>query len=248
MVHMQLNEALQATGLNEKEAAVYTALLQLGRASAYSVSLKSGLKKPTTYVILEQLIEKGMAQRVPRVKKQLYFANSPEQVFAVAEEKLEVAKRKLPELMAMQRGDETKVSTVFFEGFNGMKKLMEYGLKEHCGEEMLGFWATDANLPMNLTDYFKNEWAAEQKKHNVTVRGIAPKDPTLAYYRKVDAEHGRNIKPIPLKEYSSEVAVSIIGDIVKIEDYKNLQGVAIENKDVAKAFKQIFEMVWKRVG
>jgi hypothetical protein len=34
---------------------------------------------------------------------------------------------------------------------------------------------------------------------------------------------------------------------VKIEDYKNLQGVAIENQDVAKAFKQIFEMVWKRV-
>lgn len=247
MVSMELNEALQTTGLNEKEAAVYTALLQLGRSSAYSVSVKSGLKKPTTYVILEQLIEKGMAQRVPRVKKQLYFANSPEQVFAVAQEKLEVAKRKLPELMAMARTDENKVSTVFYEGLPGMKKLMEYGFKENKDVEMVGFWATDAELPKDLTDYFKNEWANEQKKHGVTMRGVAPKDPALSYYRKVDAEYGRNIKPIPLKEYSSEVAVTILGDIVKIEDYKNLQGVAIENKDVAKAFKQIFEMVWKRV-
>ena len=244
---MELLEALQTTGLNEKEAAVYTALLQLGRASAYSISVKSGLKKPTTYVILEQLIEKGMAQRVPRVKKQLYFANSPEQIFAVAEEKLQVAKQKLPELLAMTRGDETKVSTIFYEGMAGMKKLMEYGFKENDGCEMVGFWATDANLPPNLTDYFKNEWAIEQKKHGVTMRGIAPKDPALSYYRKVDAEYGRNIKPIPLKEYSSEVAVTILGDIVKIEDYKNLQGVAIENAGVAKAFKQIFEMVWKRV-
>ncbi len=244
---MELLETLQVMGLNEKEAAVYTALLQLGRASAYSVSVKSGLKKPTTYVILEQLIEKGMAQRVPRVKKQLYFANSPEQVFAVAEQKLEVAKKKLPELMAMARTDEHKVSTVFYEGMTGLKKLMEYGFKEHEGEEMLGFWATDSNLPSELTDYFKDDWATQQKKYTISMRGIAPKDPSLSYYRKVDAEYGRNIKSIPQKEYSSEVAVTVLGNIVKIEDYKNLQGVAIENSDVARAFKQILEMVWKRI-
>ena len=55
---MELKEALQTIGLNEKECAVYLALLQLGRASAYSVAQKSGLKKPTTYVILDELIEK----------------------------------------------------------------------------------------------------------------------------------------------------------------------------------------------
>lgn len=244
---MQLQEALQTTGLNEKEAAVYTALLQLGRASAYSVAVKSGLKKPTTYVILEQLIEKGMVQRVPRVKKQLYFANSPEQVFAVAEEKLNVAKQKLPELMAMARTDENKVSTVFYEGLPGMKKLMEYGFKEHEGGEMIGFFATDKNVKPELTDYFKDEWAANQKKHNITMRGIAPHDPSLTEYRKADKEHGRDIRAVSTKEYSSEVAIMVLGDIVKIEDYKNLQGIAIENKDVAKAFAQVFEMLWKRV-
>ena len=244
---MELQEALQTTGLNEKEASVYTALLQLGRASAYSVSVKSGLKKPTTYVILEQLIEKGMVQRVPRVKKQLYFANSPEQVFAVAEEKLNVAKQKLPELMAMARTDENKVSTVFYEGMSGMKKLMEYGFKENEDCEMVGFFATDKDVKPELSNFFKDEWAPEMKKRHITMRGVAPRDPSLTHYRKADAEYGRDIRPIPTKEYSSEVAIMVLGDIVKIEDYKNLQGVAIENKDVAKAFKQIFEMVWKRV-
>ena len=244
---MELLEALQTTGLNEKEAAVYTALLQLGRASAYSISVKSGLKKPTTYVILEQLIEKGMAQRVPRVKKQLYFANSPEQIFAVAQEKLHVAKQKLPELMAMTRTDENKVSTVFYEGMVGMKKLMEYGFKKNEGTEMLGFFATDKDVKSELSEYFKNEWAPEMKKRCITMRGVAPRDPSLAHYRKVDEEYGRDIKPIPLKEYSSEVAITVLGDIVKIEDYKNLQGIAIENKDVAKAFTQVFEMLWKRM-
>jgi hypothetical protein len=128
-----------------------------------------------------------------------------------------------------------------------MKKLMEYGFKENEGKEMVGFLATDRGLPAALVDYFKQEWAPEQKKHNITIRGIAPKDPSLADYRKVDSQFGRDIKPIPLKEYSSEVAITVLGDIVSIHDYKNLQGIAIENTDVAKAFKQIFEMVWKRV-
>ncbi len=244
---MELLEALQTTGLNEKEAAVYTALLQLGRASAYSVSVKSGLKKPTTYVILEQLIEKGLAQRVPRVKKQLYFANSPETLFGVAEEKLLLAKQRLPELLAMTRGDENKVSTVFYEGLPGMKKLMEYGFKKHENHEMVGFVATDRDLKPELSEYFKEGWAPATKKHNISVRAVAPRDPSLTHYRKEDEKYKRIIKPIPTKEYSSEVAVLVLGDIVKIEDYKNLQGIAIENQDVAKAFKQIFEMVWKRV-
>ncbi len=244
---MELNEALQTTGLNEKEAAVYTALLQLGRASAYSVSVKSGLKKPTTYVILEQLIEKGLAQRVPRVKKQLYFANSPETLFGVAEEKLSLAKQKLPELLAMTRGDENKVSTVFYEGLPGMKKLMEYGFKEHENEEIVGFFATDKDLKPELSTYFKEEWAPATKRRNISMRGVAPRDPSLTHYRKEDAKYNRAVKAIPTKEFSSEVAITVLGDIVKIEDYKNLQGIAIENADVAKAFKQIFEMVWKRV-
>ncbi len=244
---MEIQKVLEDIGLNEKEAIVYIALLQLGRASAYSVSLKSGLKKPTTYVILEQLIEKGLVQRVPKVKKQLYFANSPEALIESAEEKLLAAKKRLPELLAITRGDEVKVSTVFYEGMSGLKKLMEYGFKDHENKEIVGFWATDRDLKTELRDYFKNEWAPETKKHNIAMRGFAPKDPSLTGYRKEDEKYKRTIKDIPNQEYSSEVAVTVLGDIVKIEDYKNLQGIAIENEGVAKAVKQIFEMLWKRM-
>lgn len=69
---MQIIESLESLGLNEKEAKVYTALLQLGRVSAYSVSEKSGLKKPTTYVVLGELVKKGLVSKeVPRSRKQL---------------------------------------------------------------------------------------------------------------------------------------------------------------------------------
>jgi len=242
---MQVQEALETLGLNEKESAVYITLLQLGQTSAYAISLKSGLKKPTTYVVLDELIRKGLVQKVPRVRKQLYVANPPDQAFAVAQEKLTFAREKLPELLALTKGERTKVNAIYFEGVDGIKQLMEHRIKEMEGQEMVGFWATDTNADPELSRYFKEEWAQKMLKLGITMRGIVPKDPFLTPYREVDTLYKRKMKAIPPAQYSSEVAIDVIGDVVRIQDYKNLQGVAIENTEVAKTMKEIFEMVWK---
>lgn len=244
---MDTKEALQMLGLNEKESAVYLALLQLGRAAAYSVAVKSGLKRPTTYVILEELIKKGLVVQVPREKKQLYIARPPEEAFAVAQERLDLAKQKLPELLALTKGKATKVNTIYFEGANGIKQLMEYRLKEMEGQEMVGFWATDKGADPELRDYFKNDWGPMVSKLGITMRGIVPDDESLKDYRAADATFGRTMKVVPTESYSSEVAIDTLGDLVRIQDYKNLQGVAIENADVAKTVREIFEMLWQKV-
>jgi len=244
---MNTQEALQIIGLNEKEAAVYTALLQIGSSSAYGIAQKSGLKKPTTYVVLEELIKKGLVYEVPRVRKKLYIAKSPEQAFALAEEKLTLAKRKLPELLAMSKGEKTKVSALYFEGVAGMKRILEYRIKEFEGKELLGFWATDRNTPQELKDYFKNEYAEKYKRYCIPMRGIVPADERLQSYREADAKYNRTMKIVPYEQYSSEVAIDTIGDIVRIQDYKNLQGIAIENADVAKTIREIFEIMWSKL-
>lgn len=244
---MNTQEALQVIGLNEKESAVYAALLQLGRASAYGVAQKSGLKKPTTYVILDELIKKGVVARIPREKKQLYMARSPKDVFAVAQEKFDLAKQKLPELLAITKGGNAKVNVVYFEGIAGIKRLLEYRIKEFEGKELIGFWATDREAPKELQDYFKNEYGAKNKNHRITMRGIVPADEKLRHYRQADASYNREMKTVPSEQYSSEVAIDTIGDLVRIQDYKNLQGVAIENADVAKTMREIFEMAWSKL-
>jgi sugar-specific transcriptional regulator TrmB len=244
---MTLKEALGTIGLSDKQTAVYLALLQLGRASAYLVAQKSGLKKPTTYVILDELIERGLAQRVPRVKKQLYVPRPVEEAFAVAEEKLVLAKKKLPELLALTKGEKTKVNTLYFEGVEGIKQLMEYRMKEKVGKELVGFYATDHNADPELVRYFKETWPAFTRKLELKQRYIAPEHSSLEDYRKLDNEAGREIKTVSYDEFDSEVSIDVLDDIVRIQDFKNLQGVAIENADVAKTVRQIFEMLWAKV-
>ena len=243
---MNTSESLSILGLNEKQAAIYIALLQIGRSSAYAIADKALIKRPTTYVILGELIEKGLVSRIPRIRKKLYVAISPEQAFALAEEKLTVAKTKLPELLAMTKGSDTKANVLYFEGIKGIKQVMEYKRDEDTGKEFVGFYATSADLPQELVEYFE-EWNEKNRKRNITMRGIVPDHKSLKVYRDKDTMHGRNMRIVPYKEFSSEVAIDISERIVRIHDYKNLQGIAIENADVAKTMREIFEMVWSRV-
>ncbi len=243
---MDINESLSILGLNEKQSAVYIALLQLGRGSAYSIADKAAIKRPTAYVILDELIDKGLVSRVPRARKQLYIAISPEQAFALAEEKLTIAKKKLPELLAMTKGADTKANVLYFEGIKGMKQVMDYKRDENTSKELVGFYATSHDIPKELTNYF-DEWNAKNKKKGIKIRGIVPDHESLAGFRGSDKEFGRTMKVIPYTEFSSQVAIDTFENIVRIQDYKNLQGIAIENEAIAKTMREIFEMVWSRV-
>ena len=243
---MEIDNALQTIGLNDKETQVYIALLQLGQTSAYGVATKSGLKKPTTYVVLEELMKKGLVRKIPRKRKALYVAKSPEEVFALAEERLETAKKALPELLALKTGEQKKIRALYFEGIHGVIQTSQYGLKEVKGKEIVGFYAYNSKkIPKELVEYF-NEYNIKLKKWGISPRVVAPDHPSLNVFRQTDKEYGREVRTIPFEEYSSEASIEVVGNMVRIMDLVNLQGMVVDNSVVAKAMKEVFEMVWSK--
>ncbi len=62
-------EKLKKLGLTEKEAVIYINALSLGTFSVSSIAQKTGIKRPTCYIILDELIKKNLVTRVPRAKK-----------------------------------------------------------------------------------------------------------------------------------------------------------------------------------
>lgn len=151
---MNLIEALQNLGLNEKEAKVYLALLKKNRCSAYWIAEESGLKKPTTYVILDELIKKGLAYKVPREKKQQFVAKSPKEVLSLAEERLSMAKDALPELLALSEGERPKPKTLFFEGMSGVRENFRRENRKMQNKTVVGFYAHGGDASPELVDFF----------------------------------------------------------------------------------------------
>jgi sugar-specific transcriptional regulator TrmB len=239
---MNIQESLQNLGLNDKQAKVYMALLELGQVTAYAVAERSGLKRPTVYVILEELRQKGLVLKIPHVKKQLFSAKPPDEFFGEAEERLRIARRALPELLAMTSGAK-KPKTLYYEGEKGVRDFLDYGLEKVAGNEFVGFYAHAENISKELLSIV-DEYNLKLKRKNIGIRGIAPEHPTLAYYRKQDKEYKRNMKIVPYDTYSANISVDVGPSFVRIFAPKDMQGVIIENPDIARTMKQIFEMVW----
>ena len=60
----------------------------------------------------------------------------------------------------------------------------------------------------------------------------------------MDKAYDRDIKVVPFQEYSSKVSLYTIADLVFVSDFENLQVMVLENSEVAKTLRQVFEMVW----
>ena len=248
---MDLTRSLINLGLNEKEAKVYLALLQLEKATAYAVAVRSGLKKPTAYVILDGLVEKGFALKIPTEDKHYFFAKSPKECFAMAKEKIYSAEEALPELLAMQKKGEEKANVSYFEGFNGIKamyqKLIENMRKKPMTERsFVAFYAHQKHTPEFLQKYWL-ELNEEYVKIGLTRKAVTTLHSSIKNYLKNETRErlGMDLRPLSEKDYSSNISIEVYDDFTQIISHRYLQGILIDNPDIANVMKQIFNLVWK---
>jgi len=244
-----MDETLKLLGISDKQAKVYGALLGLGISSAKAVSLRADLKRPTTYVILDELIALGLVMVVPRSKKKLYRALNPELLLERRKQELRQVENKIPEIEALMRagGGQEKPTVMFFEGVEGIKEILNYKIKEMSGKTIYGFYATGSKEIQKRFGYFKTE-ENKRIKLNIKAKGIAPDDlENLQMYREEDRKVGREIITLPKEIYSSDIAIEIGESWVKTNDFKNLQGLIIENPTFAKTMREIFEILWQNL-
>ena len=248
---MEHLEHLQNLGLNEKEAKCYLALLPLNRATAYMVALRSGLKKPTAYVVLENLVNKGFVLKIPHQDKTKYIAKSPRDCMAMVREKLNAAHEDLPELMAMQKEDDEKVSIAYFEGMDGIEEMYDRMLKTmkqkpSAKRVVSGFYAHQ----QDTSEMLKNYWVKLNErflKNSIRRQSISTKHESLKGYLQVESlkKYGVTMKSLSPEDYSSNISIEVYDDFTQIISHRHLQGVLIENPDIANVIGQIFNLVWK---
>ena len=113
---MELINTLKKLNLNEKEAKVYLAILEIGRGSVQSISRRADIKRPTTYIILEDLRSKGLVSLIKGAEKVIYTAESPEKILEEQTKKEKIIKENLPELLAIFNTKKEKPRVRFYEG------------------------------------------------------------------------------------------------------------------------------------
>ena len=244
-----LHTALIDLGLTDKEARVYIALVSLGESVVYVIADRAGLKRPTAYVTLNSLVQKGFAKRIPKARKQLYFPVSPDEVYAQARERLRNSERILPELRAMtQAGQSGKVQTTCYEGqdqvLQAFMDTLNYG---NC--EVNGWLSEQPWRSTGGKGWWHSEYRPQRLAQNIYHRFIVPNAPSMQTYAQEDVESlKKEVLVVYDKEYQPKADILLYGGSkTLITSFHEKMGVIIESTLIYETLSAMFEREW-RVG
>lgn len=239
---MNLNKNLQKLGLNEKETNVYLASLRLGLSNITDIVRVSGLKRATTYLIIEELIKKGLIRRIKIDKKLYYDSQKPQILKAKLQEQSRVLDRILPDLKKLVQQQSGRPQIQILEGREGIKQIYE---ETHQYRELV-FWSDIEQIINVLGEELKQE-LEYQEKHNIKVKDIVS-DTTFGrrYARQQNKKNPRHQTKI-FKGSTFTNDNLIYGDTLVIFSIceGNLFAIKIISKEITQSYKIFFEKLWK---
>lgn len=244
---------LQQIGLSEKEAVVYQTLLETGPISAQEVLKKVAQKMATTrpnlYNILAGLKEKGLLAERVKKGKNLFEPESPARlinVFEKATQKASQARKTLemilPELTSLYNLTTQKPVVQFFEGREGIKKVLADSLTSkhiiytYANIEAIIKYFDDINR-----DYVKKRDALGIKKKGIMVDSEFARSYLKNYHRGTTDTRliDGNLYPFHsvMQIYDGKISYVTLSD-------KSIIGVIIKDPAIHQMHKSIFEYTW----
>lgn len=250
----QLITQIEDLGLSNKEARVYLANLMLGPAGVQQIADTSGIKRVTTYVILESLVGLGLVSQTSKAKKTLFNAESPEnlqRLLSKKEQAIQEQKQQLQELLPELSGLKTlphDAPTVkLYDSAEGLRTLIRDYIASHAksGDQIYGM----SNMDL-LHDFFP-EIATNQGNPDRLKSGVSSKliytsknGPIMA---KTDKQANRQSRYVSAEKYPINSDMTIVNDSVVLMSLSGQRplGVTIQSKEIAKGLKVLFDLAWE---
>ncbi|HBY73969.1 MAG TPA: hypothetical protein DEG44_04755 [Candidatus Kerfeldbacteria bacterium] len=248
---MDLHADLIRLGLSQQQAKVYLACLQLGQASVLNIARTSGLKRPTVYVLLEQLQQLHLVTTTKQLNKTLYLAESPTRLVEHLAQQQQIATALLPSLQALHNVDPEKPTITIEEGIAGVRKVytmvFDY-LRLHTTEELLIYGALeDAKeyFEIEVLDYFYSMIKETQNP----IRELGNNDlETRRYARQaLDLNPNYSIRYMQPADGAFVKADNMLfgNTIVLFSVKEKIFATIIESKNLADSYRAMFNMAWR---
>lgn len=255
----KLSEKLRKTGLSQKEAAVYMALIEMGGGFPSKIAEMTKLNRSTVYKVLSNLSVYGLISEIEKRKKFFYQPEHPRSIKRFAQSRVTAAQRGLegteiilPVLEGLFANASNKPVVRFFEGVEGVLRVYEDHVTDKTPYEMLAFSNT-ADLMQLLSEDFRLKYIKRKEKLGITTRAILPDQKVdIQYNQTIYKNFPKNIWP-KLKHVSRKV-FPYKSDLTIYEEKKvsiinfngpQFSGTIIEDQVIHDMMKMIFELAWQ---
>ena len=250
----QLVNHIEELGLSNKEARVYVANLMLGASSVQNIADQAGIKRVTTYVILESLIGLGLVSQSTKGKKTYFNAEEPDNLRRLLQKREQELKDQrsnfdqiLPELLSLKSIPKQSPNVKFYDGAEGIRGIFATFFATHTGEikETYGVSNLD-QLHAFFPEILENSLNPERTKNKIRSHFLytSSRGPI---YADSDAKSNRVSRWVPTDVYPLQGDFTIIGDYIILLSLSgpNPIGITINSPEIAKGMLAFFNLAWE---
>ncbi|MFH1620515.1 MAG: helix-turn-helix domain-containing protein [Patescibacteria group bacterium] len=243
MALMHLVKVLENLGLNEKEAAVYLANLEIGPSTVQRLAAKSRIKRTTVYLIAELLKEKGLLSEYKNRRGIQYVSIQPDRLLSILDKQKAAIQEVIPELLALTNNQETNPSVRFNEGKEGVLAIINDTLGGEGGEVL--FFGSYSDIYLYASSVFLEQvYRPTRIRKKIYMRGLVTKEPRALALHSRDKESFRELRFLPSGTDFVTAQYIYQNKIAYISPRQEAMGLIIESKDLAAMERYKFELNW----
>lgn len=236
-----MEQELQEFGLTDKETKVYLALLRLGNASVQEVAKKAGTYRTYTYEILKSLQEKGLVFSVIKSRIQYFEIAKPERLLTILDEKKNIIHNLLPKLNQLYGSSSGSTQAQVYTGKEGLKTILNDFIK--TGKEILAYGSCE--MQVELLQYHFMNYIQRRIDANIKIKVIAEHSDAADQIHTRDKQELREMRFLPKPMQFPTINYIYGNKVAMICLEQEPFGVVIENNEIVRTQKIIFNLLWK---
>lgn len=238
-------------GLSGRDKRIYEALLTGSKESVRAVAEETGINRGSVFESIKALTEVGLVSFTYAGKRRRYHAQSPEILHEIV-----VAKRRELKLAHVnidnyinglaiddKTDEETPQFASFYEGFEGVASILRDVLGTLSQQGITEYYSISSPRVSEVLYTSYPGYTRERIKREISVKVIDLRDHKIPVK---DALAER--KPMASESVDNGVYTLIYGPktaIIRIDKYRNINGIVIEDDAIASLQRLLFEQVWQ---
>lgn len=243
---MNLEQNLKLIGLEEKEAKIYLAALELGPSSISDLSKKSEIKRSTVYEIIKKLEPMSLLTESIKGKRKIYIASEPEKLKKIIREKEQLINQILPELRSLDNTSNTKPKITYYEGREGLRQI--YNLALETTTRKVDWVSPIKPIIETVGEKFLEEHIEKRAKEKYWIRSIQITEQQVDTYKYLDPttfdKTYRRVKFSPPGMDIPTVFGIWDNKVAILSTRKEGFGIIIESTELVRTMRTFYELLW----
>jgi sugar-specific transcriptional regulator TrmB len=243
-------KTLNKIGLSQKQAIVYIAMLELGEAKITDIAKRANLKRPTVYLIIEELELLGLVSQIIKGKSKIYSAIHPRRINELLEFRKNKFQELLPSLIVKYKSASGRPRTQMLEGMEAIRQSYREALTSLTQNNCEQLWISNLSSIMEKFPEIMGEYSRVLNKFpKSNIREILfGKGNINEWLKKTKRNKNHQTKYINDQNFGGETDQLITRDkLFFFAIHPEPFVLIIESEEMAKTQKFLFENIWKTI-